>query len=1089
MLPRGPSGFEQIFYPVKKPGLLKNIQSKTVSNDLTYFGPDIQLTYHADEKDLIKTFLSMWQFEEETRGAAALTYQPSSNHGNEENNNNKLYAKLLGISSENMMERAYVLARYWKGINTTTMTAADLNSLTPAIIAAPNATSNKIIELFTEYGTHYVSGYEMGDMIYQVFVYHKDSTEAVLRFPFQNLIYGFGYRGHNFRLFTQPKSVGTIGYCLQAGKILSASGDLSLAGITPQLKDDVYNVSESIFMFLVKPAGYKLADRLTSAIPIKLFFKPIVNKLLPIDSPAKPKWTAVLSAAVFQRFGPASSPNFPQVKDLSVEDFYDSFNPDLVTSTATNYVTVTRMAFNLDDFLVSNPSSVTHVFIFADVLKISATAKLRLPGSHKIYLICREFVALSSGNDVPEVIVGSHGNSEPTVKLVAKTFRGYLKVKQAKTGKHVTYGNNLVYRTIKDPAIHQQYTVSTDDGKRLFYPDRSALPELYQSGDRGPHEVKWLRNSLVNSVELAVTTAESILTIRAGSDSVKTAKESLEWITGFLTTPAPPSLPLSADLEVALGRALLVSKTQLTEYAKSRLVVPRLTFPQYKSLYVELLGAVFTYENMFQIVSREIKRSKQDETRTNTLQELNKNVKSIGSFLVEKTEVIAKNQDDIANTNQALHNLEKDRISREQRKADQLLKEITMAQKKVKTAGDALVAAVKQYEINKIASAVFDVAQVVGSLFTGGVGLGNIDEKLRGVVRIAGKLKNLVTIIEQVKNLYNLGMNMRNDIKTINRALENLPNPKIDEDNFPTELEWDDFDTDVHSYTTPGSFLPVQVAREALDFQRASKRLSSRGRKYVNIAANVANMKYKQIQLEMQRDLARRQGVRLRKLKTKLTQTDLTDHEARTTDLFEFGNIIKMKENQVRLQLVQTFCLMDAALQYYYLLKPTPLKRYDTMAIQQAAVAQIQSSIAALQNFPSSPVDLSGPIEYNVPVVSVKDLLSADGYKVSIPLSSLPFRDYVRVRILKIEVRADNIERPSADIAYIQATASGESFQDRDLGRNPTSYTTTPTEYRFVYNIKTGSTHVGSNPSSDFGSKFIRMTPFDDWIFRLPKVV
>ena len=159
------------------------------------------------------------------------------------------------------------------------------------------------------------------------------------------------------------------------------------------------------------------------------------------------------------------------------------------------------------------------------------------------------------------------------------------------------------------------------------------------------------------------------------------------------------------------------------------------------------------------------------------------------------------------------------------------------------------------------------------------------------------------------------------------------------------------------------------------------------------------------------------------------------------------------------------------------------------MAIQQAAVAQIQSSIAALQNFPSSPVDLSGPIEYNVPVVSVKDLLSADGYKVSIPLSSLPFRDYVRVRILKIEVRADNIERPSADIAYIQATASGESFQDRDLGRNPTSYTTTPTEYRFVYNIKTGSTHVGSNPSSDFGSKFIRMTPFDDWIFRLPKVV
>ena len=52
-----------------------------------------------------------------------------------------------------------------------------------AIIAAPNAISNKITEIFSEYGTHYVPDYEMGDIIYQVFVYDKDSTEAVLRFP------------------------------------------------------------------------------------------------------------------------------------------------------------------------------------------------------------------------------------------------------------------------------------------------------------------------------------------------------------------------------------------------------------------------------------------------------------------------------------------------------------------------------------------------------------------------------------------------------------------------------------------------------------------------------------------------------------------------------------------------------------------------------------------------------------------------------------------------------------------------------------------------------------------------------------------
>ena len=164
--------------------------------------------------------------------------------------------------------------------------------------------------------------------------------------------------------------------------------------------------------------------------------------------------------------------------------------------------------------------------------------------------------------------------------------------------------------------------------------------------------------------------------------------------------------------------------------------------------------------------------------------------------------------------------------------------------------------------------------------------MANIEKKLTGIVRIAEKLKNVVTIIEQVSKRYDLGRNLRNDIGTINRALENIPSTAVGTDSFPTELEWIDFDTDVLSFTTPGGFLPGQVAGEALDFQRAAKRLSARGRRYVNIAANTAERKYKQLQIEMQRDLAKRQSNRLRALKTRLTQNDLSNHDAKTTDLF-----------------------------------------------------------------------------------------------------------------------------------------------------------------------------------------------------------
>ena len=280
---------------------------------------------------------------------------------------------------------------------------------------------------------------------------------------------------------------------------------------------------------------------------------------------------------------------------------------------------------------------------------------------------------------------------------------------------------------------------------------------------------------------------------------------------------------------MVLGRALLFGKTQLTEYAESRLIVPRLNFPQYQPLYNRLLSAVSNYETTYRTVSTEIQRRKQVETTTNSLQELNRNVKSIGSFLVEQAEVNAQHQDDVANTQQAVHDLERDQISRKQGEADRLLQEILKIQTDVKTTGETLVNALKQFEKEQIISAVFNVAQVIGSLFTGGVGLATIDKKLTGIVRIAEKLKNVVTIIEQVSKLYDLGRDLRNDIGTVNRALENIPSATIGKDSFPTELEWADFDTDVQSYTTPGGFLPGQVAGEALDFQRAAKRLSARG--------------------------------------------------------------------------------------------------------------------------------------------------------------------------------------------------------------------------------------------------------------------
>ena len=134
---------------------------------------------------------------------------------------------------------------------------AESFSVSPAFIQELSAfrNPNDIIGLFSKYGTHFLSGYSVGDCIYQVFVYDEQVYNGVLQqFP-QNPNNLFGYNGVLFRLFTKPRytvphSDLAFGHSEHVGKVLALSRDPHLETIRPHLKDSTYNVNESIFTFL-----------------------------------------------------------------------------------------------------------------------------------------------------------------------------------------------------------------------------------------------------------------------------------------------------------------------------------------------------------------------------------------------------------------------------------------------------------------------------------------------------------------------------------------------------------------------------------------------------------------------------------------------------------------------------------------------------------------------------------------------------------------------------------------------------------------------------------------------------------------------
>ena len=1070
------------FYAIESQNLVNSFASQTRNGDRPYFGDWIQLSFHSDFSDLFGEFLSIWKFEQESYKSSAFTKQP--NFSDDQAAKNAI-AELLGIPARYVgsQDKGFVLARYWKILQTTDMGQISANGTLSLEQEFSQLTDkNDAIKLFTKYGTHYLSGYSTGDLIYQVFVYDKEVYEDVyMQYP-QTSDYLFGRSGDHFRLFTQKRytvaDTLTVGYTEHIGSVLALSRDPYFDTIRHYLKDEHYDVSESIFKFILDFSVAQKTNQMNKTIQVELNFSAISNKSLS-SMDLKHNWDEAVMTTTFQKFGREVSPDFRPVPAPNYFSYMDTFNPSLVTSTATTHTSIIHMNFNLQDLRILNPKFVTDLFIFADVIEIHPGNAVNLPGQNSVHIICREFVSHSSGDSIPEVFI-----STDNFKIISSRFVGVLSIVDNTNMTHLTISDGLVYNTVRDPTIPGLFTVSAFESVTRL-PTPSIIPDMYNKAPSNYHE-RWLTRTFLNALELEMVSVQNILSIRANDREVEAAEQSLSWITQTLSND---NTKLSTDLEAVLCQALVINKTRESEYLRQALVVPRLTYPEYEDLYNNMLTLVHSYEHSMATVANEISKHKQNEAIASTQAELNDNIRSIGNFLVKQVKVATEHQQDVINYHKEIDRMKLNEIAQQDAKAREMLTEVTEYQARVKEAGEALKLALDKWQTEQIVREAFEIIGAVGSLFSGGVNIAALPAGATNIARVAAKIEYVVEVIKQISALYEQGRNIRTDANNFNRATEFLDRTVFSPSDYPNELEWSDFDSDILSMTLGLPTSAAQVTAKALDFRTAANKLSARGRAYLNLQKKVQALKSEKILNELQRDVVDRHVSRLTELQSSLSQSALSDSEANNTDLFELGNILMMRANVIRTKLAQTFVTMDAALQYYYLQDPTPITGYDILTIQEAAVHQISNSIAALSAFPSKPHDLSDPISYDIPNVKVSSLQSKQGFQQRIPLSAIEFQDYLRVRVIEIEIRVDNVVSSANDTVYIEAEASGEIIQDRDLHRKTKTFASYPVKYPFVYNHLTGKTTVGNRPSPQFIDKYMRMTPFVEWTFKIPEVL
>ena len=1075
---KGDHSADNQFYPVEVSDVITVSGEDVADSDNQNFGPFIQLTFHSTFIDLLQEFYGTIEFVDDGFTAGGLVFNPDQ-LANDQDTQKKI-ANILGIEQEHVVDKglSFVLARYWKYVSTHTATLNVKEEYVDDFKKINGSESSEIIAMFSQYGTHYVSNITEGDFIHQVYVYERSIFEMIDETYPDDPIYRFGYRSGYFREYTKLRRVlpdgEYTGYTEDVGDILAASKDSAFADIEPLLYDHVYEI-QSILMFLTSNDIAEETKKMKSVIDF-IALNSISNIVYTSDeNEIQRDWERMVKGAIFQIFDEGSSPGFETVERDPLLSDYKEFNPDLVTRTATSYTSIVKATFNLGDIDILNEEYVTDLFIIADTLELPTKADIRLPGTTKIYLICRQFLSYSSGNNVPQIVLGSFG-SEPSITIIASEFSGVMKVVLQQSKSHMTYvwGSVLVTETEDG-----EDSVASDSSRELTYPWPSVVPEFYTNSTID-HRTKWIANTFLNGLDLQMITVESVYQLQISS-STELAQKSLKWIINTLAVAKNESKLLTSGLELVLNRALLVDKMNPNPMGPF-LLVPILTFSQYQALYESLLETVKLYENKLSEISSEIATHLQTEEIINSQKELNENILKIGQFLVRMVEADSeylKNVDDIYDTinSKRFRELDKEMIN-----AAKLYEEVLEYNEEVQRVGDELNTEVQEHAQAQIRRTILSVVRGVAGMFLGFYDITHINDDIKGIARVVKKVSYVVSLTEELEKLYDSIKFLSSAVGSINEDLVRLGDLSEFRETFPTYLDWQDFEIDIE-YVTSDGYLGC-CAGKAREYENVAMKLSARGKAFLNSMEAISAMQYDIIVDEMHNNATKKQIERLKELAASLDVDELTDYQANITNLLELGNILQTKANTVRMELAKTYITMDAALQYDTLKPPTPLGDYNTLSIQTASSKQMADAIYALESFPSSPTDLPNPVVYEVPGVFISHLTSENGYVYNLPLSASLFLDYIRVRIIQIKVTIDSIESAGADGIYIQSNFTGVDFRDRGLDRESRNYNAFKKVYPYVYNYKTGETIVGNKPTEGYAP----MTPFGEWIFSIPNI-
>lgn len=929
-----------------------------------------------------------------------------------------------------------------------------------AVDAAP------FLEFFGKYGTHFVSEIEVGDSLYQVFVYDEDQLRGIEKRYGKNHITDL--EAVSFQQYTERKSA-SGGHSRYVGTLNLASNDPAFEGMRSQFRDDANWIECSIFVAIQKEKEGLLAQ-LCTVIPIGCL---LTNLSVLIEDEARREvYSYVFRNALYQKYGANINPAFPPfTPPYDYAGIYEAFRPPFVSTISTAKIGIYQVHLHLEEVVTLNPDNVKKTFIFSDVIEVQKDVEL--PGED-LTIICRKFISHTQKTRAPVIRLSEDGYE--SFKFYCQEFDGVAEVRKAKTGEHKLISRGQALKTV---------TTGGEETTVIFEMSHTVDPPISLLRGGG--------DKTLYTLGFPLHSAECIINYPASPDALAVATLFVKWLVDMLRSATEED----PDLLSIRAQALLLLKSTKS-LAGGVLTVPYLTYDAYKPTIDAMMAAVDAFDEKLQATTQLIQIRKSQEIQYKNLDELNRNLQSMGRFLIEQNRALAEKEKDVVNYHDQVDQKQQAMLKDGGKKVDDLKKKLEVQQKVMDEAGPKLEAAVSAYITEQELQAFIQLAGAVGSLFAGGAGIAFIRaSELEGIERLMKKIDAAMKLIDGISKLYSaVDLTVQTAIAASN-ALSKLP----DETDFPSALEWTEFDAEVYAAVGPiTSKVPY-----ANTYLKEAKILSARGRAYIDAASQVSRLQYEMMLNGWQKEVSKRQSERLKDLGNILSQPDLTALDAERIDLFELGSIYQSHAQRLILKLVKTLALQDSALQYYYLQPPSPIRSYDLPSLKEVVVSQAENSISALESFPSKPSDLKEAFVWPLRGLKVSQLLddgkspsdrrigrdeyanySKGGHDFEIPLEVEDIFNYVRVRIREIEMEITGIKSTNSGKVALRLETSAHPFYDRGLDREEIAFNAICQEFEYVYNLKTKECTYTNRPSGEFAQYFMKMTPFTRWRVSLP---